>query len=87
MRIREKSDNRQPEALASLAETARNKGERPAALDHPEAEAGRAVAADPEAKAKAATKVLREGVTNRDEGADEAVDALPDRAEPRSVWP
>ncbi len=87
MKIREKSDGRQPEALASLAETARNGGDRPAVLDDPGDEAGRAIAADPEAKANAATKVLREGVTSRDEGADEAVDALPDRAEPRSVWP
>jgi hypothetical protein len=30
-------------------------------------------------KAKAATRVLREGVLGTDQGADEAVDSLPDR--------
>jgi hypothetical protein len=78
-----KSDGRQPEALASLAETARNGGERPDALDDPDSAAGEAIAADPDAKADAAARVLRRGTTGREGGADDAVGALPDRAEPR----
>ncbi len=73
---------RQPEALASFAATARSRdkvsptGGRDAT---PETE-GRPT--DPDLKAEAATKVLREGTLKRDEGADEAVDRLPDRTRP-----
>ncbi len=75
-------DERQPEALANFAATARSRdkvsptGGRAAT---PETE-GRPT--DPALKAEAATKVLREGTLKRDEGADEAVDQLPDRTKP-----
>jgi hypothetical protein len=69
----------QPEALARFAKSARNKsGER----DKPGLTADKDTApdrTDPELKQDAATKVLREGVFHRDEGAEEAIDKLPDR--------
>ncbi len=72
-------DERQPEALANFAATARSQdkvsptGGREATPDTE----GRPT--DPALKAEAATKVLREGTLKRDEGAEEAVDRLPDR--------
>ena len=70
---------RQPEALANFAATARSD-------DKVSPTGGRAATpeteprpADPEAKAEAATKVLREGSLHVDQGAGEAVDRLPDR--------
>jgi hypothetical protein len=69
----------QPEALARFAESARNAGGKP---DKPGLEADKQtkpVPTDPKLKQDAATKVLREGVMHRDEGADEAIDKLPDR--------
>ena len=69
----------QPEALAQLAESARHAGGKPA---KPGLAAGKKTApvpTDPMLKQDAATKVLREGVMHRDEGAREAIDKLPDR--------
>ena len=69
----------QPEALARFAESARNKGGQP---DKPGLVADKQtkpIPADPKVKQDAATKVLREGVMHRDEGADEAINKLPDR--------
>ena len=69
----------QPEALAQFAESARDKD---AAPDRPGLEADQETAAiptDPKLKQDAATKVLREGVLHRDQGAKEAIDRLPDR--------
>ena len=78
----EDGGKRQPEALANFAATARSR-------DKVSPTGGRAVTpetaarpTDPDAKAEAATKVLREGTLKRDEGADEAVDRLPDRTQP-----
>lgn len=70
----------QPEALAQLAESARDASGKPA---KPSLEAGKKTApvpTDPLLKQDAATKVLREGVMHRDECAKEAIDKLPDRA-------
>lgn len=70
----------QPEALAQLAESARDTDGEPA---KPSLAAGVKTApipTDPKLKHDAATTVLREGVTHRDEGASEAIDILPDRA-------
>lgn len=67
-----------PEALAQFAETARDKNK----VDHPGLTANRKTApipTNPKAKDTAATKVLQEGVTGQDHGAEEAIDKLPDR--------
>ena len=67
-----------PEALAQFAETARDKKRE----DRPGLTADKATApipTDSKAKDKAATKVLQEGVTGEDHGAEEAIDKLPDR--------
>ena len=69
----------QPEALAQFAQSARGKDAIP---DRPGLEADKETAAiptDPKLKQDAATKVLREGVLHRDQGAKEAIDRLPDR--------
>ena len=69
----------QPEALARFAESARGKGGKP---DKPGLTASHKTTpmpTDPELKRDAATKVLREGVLRRDQGADAAIDKLPDR--------
>lgn len=70
---------RQPEALATFAAAARADGKKPDEIGLEATEETDALHASSEAKAKAATKVLREGVLHRDEGADDAIDALPDR--------
>ena len=70
---------RQPEALARFAEAARSDDGKP---DKPGLVADKQtkpIPVDPKLKQDAATKVLREGVMHRDEGADEAIDKLPDR--------
>jgi hypothetical protein len=70
---------KQPEALATFAETARNDGKK---RDDGGVEATAetdGIPTDPKQKADAATKVLREGVLHKDQGADEAIDRLPDR--------
>jgi hypothetical protein len=69
----------QPEALARFGESARNEGGKP---DKPGLNADNDTAPIPtdlKLKQDAATKVLREGVIDRDEGAEEAIDKLPDR--------
>jgi hypothetical protein len=70
----------QPEALATFAATARNAGHKPENIGLEATPATKPVATSPEAKQDAATRVLQEGVTGKDHGADEAIDALPDRA-------
>ncbi len=69
----------QPEVLAKFGEAARDqdgKPDKPGLRATPETAP---VAMEPKLKQEAATKVLREGVFHRDEGADEAIDKLPDR--------
>ncbi len=70
----------QPEALATFAATARNAGRKPHDIGLEATPATKPLATSPEAKQDAATRVLQEGVTGKDHGADEAIDALPDRA-------
>jgi len=69
----------QPEALATFAASARNDGKKPADIGLKATPETKPIPTSSEAKADAATRVLQEGVTGRDRGADEAVDALPDR--------
>ena len=69
----------QPEVLAGLAVAAKADGKKPSSegLTATDATAPKAVShAD---QIDAATKVLREGVTGHEEGADQAVAKLPDR--------
>lgn len=69
----------QPEALATFAASARNDGQKPDDIGLTATAETQPLMTAPELKADAATKVLREGVLGRDQGADEAVGALPDR--------
>ncbi|MFA6964795.1 hypothetical protein [Bosea sp. (in: a-proteobacteria)] len=73
------TEGQQPEALATFAATARNDGKKPDDIGLTATPESGPLPASSEKKAQAATKVLREGVLKRDQGADEAVDALPDR--------
>lgn len=70
---------RQPEALATFAAAARGDGKKPDEVGLDATPETAPLPTPPADKAKAATKVLREGVLHRDDGADEAIDALPDR--------
>ncbi|WP_148663543.1 hypothetical protein [Bosea vaviloviae] len=70
---------KQPEALATFAASARNKSKKPDDVGLKATPSTDGLKTDPAQKVDAATKVLREGVLHRDEGADEAVDKLPDR--------
>ena len=80
-------EGERPEALAKFAEVARNDDGRPVRTGT-EATAGNApIPMDPTQKQDAATKVLREGVLKQDQGADEAIDRLPDRTDPRDHFP
>jgi hypothetical protein len=67
-----------PEALAQFAESARTdlRKNRPGLVAD---EATTPIPTDPKAKDDAATKVLREGATGEDQGAEAAIDKLPDR--------
>jgi hypothetical protein len=76
---RNREGGRQPEALSSLAASARNGGNRPPDIDRPHESEGRALPTDPKAKEKAARLVLREGVFGRSQHAADAIEALPDR--------
>lgn len=70
---------KQPEALATFAASARNAGRKPKHIGLAATRETEAIPTDPKKKVEAATKVLREGVFHKDQGADAAVDALPDR--------
>ncbi|CAH1651176.1 conserved hypothetical protein [Hyphomicrobiales bacterium] len=69
----------QPEALATFAATARNDGKKPKDIGLHATPETKGITTDPKKKATAATKVLREGVLHKDQGAEKAIDALPDR--------
>ncbi|MDP9138317.1 MAG: hypothetical protein M3N38_09080 [Pseudomonadota bacterium] len=71
--------NVQPEALATFAEASRAKSKTPDKPSLTATERTAPIPTDSKKKDKAATKVLREGVKGTDEGADEAIDQLPDR--------
>jgi hypothetical protein len=67
----------QPEALATFAQASRKANKK-----RPDIEADehtKPIPADPKIEHKAATKVLQEGVTGKDSGADEEINRLPDR--------
>lgn len=70
---------KQPEALATFSATAKNAGKKPGDIGLTATPETEPVPTDPDKKADAATKVLREGVLRQDQDADEAIDALPDR--------
>lgn len=70
----------QPEALAKFGEVARNDDGKPVRNGLEADKQTRAVPTDPKLKQDAATKVLREGITHTEQGAQEALDKLSDRA-------
>lgn len=70
---------KQPEALATFAASARNAGKKPKEIGLEATRETKPIPTDPKRKHDAARKVLREGVLDKDQGADEAIDALPDR--------
>jgi hypothetical protein len=74
-----KSEGQQPEALATFAEAARNGGRKPDEIGPTATPETAPIPVASAAKQKAAAKVLAEGATGRDHGAEAAVDALPDR--------
>jgi hypothetical protein len=77
----EKTEGERPEALAKFAEVARNDDGKPV-RNGVEATADTApIPTDSSLKQEAATRVLREGVLKQDQGADEAIDRLPDRTD------
>lgn len=73
----------QPEALATFAASARNDGRKPDDIGLTATKDTAPLETVPEKKQDAATKVLREGVLGKDEGAEEAIDKLPDRTRSR----
>ncbi|MGO4669444.1 hypothetical protein AB4Z40_19395 [Bosea sp. 2YAB26] len=70
---------KQPESLATFAATARNDGKKPKDIGLTATPETAPLPGDTKKEADAATKVLREGVLKKDQGADEAIDKLPDR--------
>ncbi|SFC36837.1 hypothetical protein SAMN05428997_10691 [Bosea sp. CRIB-10] len=70
---------KQPEALATFAASAKNAGKKPKDIGLEATPQTTPIRTDPKRKDEAARKVLREGVFHKDQGADEAIDALPDR--------
>lgn len=77
--LEEKLMAKQPEALATFAATARNDGKKPKKIGLNATPDTKAIPTDSARKDEAARKVLREGVLGRDQGADAAIDGLPDR--------
>ena len=73
------ADGQQPEALATFAASARNQGQKPGDIGLNSTAETAPLPTSSKKKADAATKVLREGVLGTDQGAEEAVDRLPDR--------
>ena len=71
--------NVQPEALATFAEASRAKSKTPDKSSLTATDETAPIPTNSRKKDEAATKVLREGVTGTDQGAEEAVDELPDR--------
>ena len=76
-------NGQQPESLALAAEAARHGGKKPADVGLQATPETAPIPTSSAAKDKAATKVLQEGVTGKDKGAEAAVDALPDRTQAR----
>jgi hypothetical protein len=80
-------EDERPEALAKFAEVARNDDGKPVRNGTEANEQTAPIPTDPAQKQDAATRVLREGVLKQDQGADEAIDRLPDRTAPRHHRP
>jgi hypothetical protein len=74
-----KTTKQRPEALAAFAEAARADDNKPRNLGLVATANTTPIPTDSEQKDDAATKVLQEGVTGEDHGAEEAIDKLPDR--------
>jgi hypothetical protein len=68
-----------PEALAKFAEVARHDDGKPAREGVEATEETAAIPTNPKLKQDAGTRVLREGVLHKDQGAKQAIDKLPDR--------
>ena len=68
-----------PEALAKFAEIARHDDGQPVREGVEATKETAAIPTDPKLKQDAATKVLREGVLHRNQGAKKAIQKLPDR--------
>lgn len=73
----QKRKKERPEALAAFAESARS--EKKVKVSLTARENTKPIPTDPKKKDDAATKVLQEGATGEEHGAEEAVDELPDR--------
>lgn len=73
------TSGQRPEALATFAEAARADGKKPDDIGLTATPDTSPIPTDSAEKDRAATKVLQRGVTGRDNGAEEAVDNLPDR--------
>ncbi len=73
------SQKAQPEALATFAAAAVHGGKKPDDVGLEATLATAAIPTNPADKNDAASKVLREGVLGTDQGADEAINRLPDR--------
>ncbi|QCK87179.1 hypothetical protein E8L99_16140 [Phreatobacter aquaticus] len=82
MAVKPESGAHQPEALALAAEAARHGGKKPDDVGLVATPKTAPVQTSSAAKDRAATKVLQEGVTGKDKGAEAAIDALPDRTKP-----
>jgi hypothetical protein len=74
-----KTTKQRPEALAAFAEAARSDDNKSKNLGLFATPNTAPIPTDSEQKDDAATKVLQEGVTGEDHGAEEAIDKLPDR--------
>lgn len=83
----ESVEGERPEALAKFAEVARNDDGKPVRNGTEATAETASIPTDPAQKQDAATRVLREGVLKQDQGADEAVDRLPDRTALRDHLP
>jgi hypothetical protein len=68
-----------PESLATFAEASRAGGKKPDDLGLVADKHTAPIPTDSKVKDKAARKVLQEGVTHEDKGAEKAIDRLPDR--------
>jgi hypothetical protein len=76
-----KKDGERPEALAKFAEVARSEDGRPVRSGVEATAETASIPMDPTLKQDAATRVLREAVSKKDQGAEEAIDRLPDRTD------
>lgn len=79
MTTKNKATGPQPEVLAGLAAAARAGGQKPRQDGLTAGPDTAPVRANPAQEVDAATKVLREGATHKNQGAAEAVQKLPDR--------